>query len=299
MLVARRFSLVCLVAVAGCTIPAAQGFTVPSLNSRRSSSIVVRSDPGEEPSDATFPEAPPSSSTKDDLDELKADLFRCCDRSTKPLVDEVKMIVRDVEDMAELLGIGQCSSSSGLMNGEWELVYSPEDETRSSPFFWAFRRAFPEQADQIFGITDSIPSPVKEVGPAYQEIDLDSSTNTGKFVSKVKVATLGGFATSIMTTRASIVGIQGLDGIRLKVETTKPEESTLINTLFGPLADTINEAAPPFPSGEALEKAMPGSSEVLMRTTYCDDSLRISRNEDEFDAPFIWKRKEFASSDYV
>jgi hypothetical protein len=95
-----------------------------------------------------------------------------------------------------------------------ELLYSPEDVTRSSPFFWAFSQAFPENANQIFGITDSIPDPIKEVGPAYQTIQLDSTgtASTGKLVSRVKVATLGGIATSIMTTRADIVGSVGVDG---------------------------------------------------------------------------------------
>jgi len=161
-----------------------------------------------------------------------------------------------------------------------ELLYSPEDDTRASPFFWAFRKAYPQNSDQIFSITDSIPAPIKEVGPAFQQIDFSTSSQTGNFISRVKVATLGGLATSMMTTRGLIVGCDGLDGLRLKVETTKPEDSTIINTLFGPLGKTINESAPPFPSGDALERVQPGSSEVVMRTTFCDDTLRISRNDD-------------------
>ena len=89
-----------------------------------------------------------------------------------------------LEEIGEQVGIGQASSHSGLLTGEWECVYSLEDLTRSSPFFWAFRRAFPDQSDQIFGITDAIPAPVKEVGPAFQTIDMDANT----LVSRVKVA---------------------------------------------------------------------------------------------------------------
>jgi hypothetical protein len=44
---------------------------------------------------------------------------------------------------------------------------------------------------------------VKEVGPAFQTIAMDDSQR-GTFVSQVKVATLGGIATSIMTTSGSI-----------------------------------------------------------------------------------------------
>jgi hypothetical protein len=253
----------------------------------------------------------------DDLEDLKSELVRTCKASPKPSLDLVRSLVQQVEGVGEQLGIGQSSSSSGLLSGEWyawfsqdfmssvhifissrefarELLYSPEDMTRSSPFFWAFRRAFPDQSDEIFSITDAIPAPIKEVGPAYQEIELSNSTFTGKFVSRVKVATLGGLATSIMTTRASIVGVQGLDGIRLKIETTKPEESTAVKTLFGPLGDVVNENLPPFPSGEVLERVMPGSSEVIMRNTYCDEELRISRNDDDRSGVYVWQRKKFA-----
>jgi hypothetical protein len=237
--------------------------------------------------------------TENDLEDSKAELIKCCKASPKPGPEEVRSLVLEVESIGEQLGIGQSSALSGLLSGEWELLYSPEDVTRSSPFFWAFRRAFPDLSDQIFDITDSIPAPLKEVGPAYQEIDLNTSTNTGRFVSRVKVATLGGMATSIMTTRATIVGVEGLDGIRLKIETTKPEESTIVKTVFGPLADVVNENLPPFPSGEALEKVRPGSSEVIIRTSYCDEGLRISRNDDNPTGLYVWKRKNFATFEMV
>jgi len=237
------------------------------------------------------------------LETLKTDLFQMCSRGTKPQMYEVNDLIHQIEETGELVGIGQATTSSGLLAGEWELVYSPEDATRSSPFFWAFRRAFPDSSDQIFGITDSIPAPIKEVGPAFQEIELDTNTGTdrfntitGRFVSRVEVATLGGMATSIMTTRASIEGTDGIDGFRIKVETTKPEESTVVKKLFGQFADAINEKAPPFPSGEALEKVNPGASEVIMRTSFCDETLRISRNDEAFDEPYVWRRRAFATA---
>lgn len=200
--------------------------------------------------------------------------------------------IRDLEQLGEDAGFGQASSLSGLMSGEWELIYASDDITRSSPFFWAFRRAFPEQSDQIFEITDMIPAPIKMVGPATQTLDIDSNARpvTGTLVSRVKVATLGGVATSIMTTRCDVMNADGLDGLRLKVESTKPEESTILQKL-GPLGEMINDQTPPFPSGEALERAQPGSSEVVMRTTYCDEGLRVTRNEDRLkDDVFVWKR---------
>lgn len=176
-----------------------------------------------------------------------------------------------------------------------ELIFSPEDVTRSSPFFWAFRKAFPDNSDQIFSITDAIPAPLKEVGPAFQVIDLNTDTQTGRFVSRVKVATLGGAATSIMTTRGTIIRCEGIDGVRLKIDTTKPEGSTIVKSVFGPLGDIINENAPPFPSGAALERIRPGSSEVVMRTSFCDDGLRVSRNDEKVDDVYVWRRRAFAS----
>jgi len=244
---------------------------------------------------------PSSSSVMDQLITTKSSLIEMCTSSSKPSLATIKSQVQTLEELAEQAGVGQASSHSGILKGEWECIYAPEDVTRSSPFFWAFRRAFPENSDQIFAITDGIPAPIKEVGPAYQTIDLDSTSGggcTGTLVSRVKVATLGGLATSIMTTRCTITGAIGLDGLRLKVESTKPEDSTVLQKL-GPLGEMINTSGPPFPSGEALERVMPGSSEVVMLTTYCDEGLRISKNEDRLgEDVFVWRRKSFGDSDF-
>jgi len=244
------------------------------------------------------------------LNDLKTDLVRACNKATdkelsssslsKPTINEIRSLVKDLEDKAEMVGEGQTSSSSGLMAGEWELLYSPEDATRSSPFFWAFAQAFPDNADQIYSITDAIPAPIKEVGPAYQTIELSESgdrvTITGKLVSRVKVATLNGFATSIMTTRADITGSIGLDGLTIRVDTTKPEDSTALQLLPGPLGTLVNDNLPAFPSGDALEQIQPGSSTVIMRTTFCDDGLRISRNDAKYDDVYVWRRREFSDT---
>lgn len=208
--------------------------------------------------------------------------------SSKPSIDTVTSLVNQLEQTAELVGIGQASSSSGLLNGKWECIYAPQDLTRSSPFFWAFARAV-EQSSEIYKITDAIPAPLKEIGPAIQDIDLSNK----QLVSRVRVATLNGLATSVMTTRCEIMREEGLDRLRLKVLTTKPEESTVVKTL-GPLGDLLDQQIlKPFPSGDALEQVREGSSEVVMCTTFCDESLRISRNVDAFEEVFVWVRKEF------
>lgn len=227
----------------------------------------------------------------DDLERSKNDLLNYCQN---PDADNIiaQGKIREVEQLGEQFGIGQGSSFSGLLNGEWELVYAPEDKTRSSPFFWAFRKAFPDQSDQIFGITDAIPDPLKVVGPAFQSIEISGSS----LVSRVKVATLGGAATSIMTTRATISTENvDVDELKVKVDTTKPEESTVLKKL-GPFGEAIASSAPPFPSGEALERVAPGSSTVLMKTTFCDGSMRISCYNNNSDKKFVWKRTGFRGS---
>lgn len=230
--------------------------------------------------------------TSADLDKCKSDLLTYC-QSPAAQSNYVLDKIAAVERLGEQNGIGQGSSYSGLLAGEWELVYAPEDITRSSPFFWAFRKAFPDSSDQIFGITDAIPDPLKVVGPAYQSIDIDVSGN-GSLISRVKVATLGGVATSIMTTRATLFA-DDLETVMVRVDTTKPEESTILKKL-GPLGDTLSKSSPAFPSGEALERVKQGSSTIPMLTTFCDGTLRISCYNSKRDKKFVWKRTSFKGS---
>ena len=204
------------------------------------------------------------------------------------------------------------TNSNLLTNGVWELIYTSTDITRSSPFFWAFRRAFSgddnNTSDQIFDITDSIPAPLKMVGPATQTIDMESKT----LVSRVKIATLGGIATSIMTTRCDILGSGsngsggGSDGskddlLRIRVTSTKPEEATIVTKVLGSfLGEYINSSSPPFPSGDVLDMVVPGSSEVVIKTTFCDEGLRITRNADRpKEDVFVWKRVKFGSGQTI
>ena len=132
------------------------------------------------------------------------------------------------------------------------------------------------------------------MGPAIQEIDM-MENSSGTLVSKIKVATLNGLATSMMTTKATIIGTRGYDGLELQVETTQPKDSTIVKTLLGPLASVVEGNLPAFPSGEALEQVMPGSSRVIMKTSFCDETLRISRNANDLNGIFVWTRKSFSS----
>ena len=72
------------------------------------------------PSDEESPDTSPAS--EDRLEQIKEGLVSCCTRSTKPSVEEVQRIIQELEETAEQIGVGQASSISGLMNGEW---YAP------------------------------------------------------------------------------------------------------------------------------------------------------------------------------
>ena len=156
-------------------------------------------------------------------------------------------------------------STIPLLGGRWSLLYSSTDPTRSSPFFPAFSNAFgAQQAEQIFKLTDSIPSGIKDVEDAYQTISFDPTFKSGELVSRVKVTAFGGASESIMTTRTTFE-VQDAGGevstLSLKVGTTKPEKSTVVSMLPGFLK-SIADSAPPFPSGSALEAVKEGASGV-------------------------------------
>jgi hypothetical protein len=235
----------------------------------------------------------------------KADLIRACQtKNSTEKSSTQKATIQALVD--ELIRAASSSSSclltssttSGWLSGEWELLYSTTDATRSSPFFWAFRLAL-DTADQIFAITDAIP--LKEIGPAFQQIDWNDATGKGRLVSKVKVAIslAGGQVSSIMTTRATMTGVDGIDGVTLTIDTTKPEKSTILSSWLGPIGDVLSENAPAFPSGAVLERMVPGASRVVMRTRFCDETLRISAADDRPDEWFLWKRRTFADYDFL
>jgi len=65
--------------------------------------------------------------TSKDFSEQKENLVTLCTKSSsKPSLTEVQSYVQRLEQTAEDRGIGQCSSTTGLLNGEWygKLHYS-------------------------------------------------------------------------------------------------------------------------------------------------------------------------------
>jgi len=174
-----------------------------------------------------------------------------------------------------------------LLQGDWRLVFASEDVTRSSPFFWAWRKLlegvedpvpFTRKAfatdllsESIFAVTDGIP--VKTIGEATQTI------TEYHLVNRVSLAVFGVGQTMMTTTcqrlpaseeAADFTGHQ----LSLLVETTQPANSTL------PLADSFV-----FPSEILLGE----SALVTMSITFLDESLRVVRNAAD-DQVFVYVR---------
>lgn len=202
------------------------------------------------------------------------------------------------------------------LSGTWELIYTNDDITRSSPFFWAFRKSLlnmpippdplkiisklnenkdmsynPQTtlAETIFSITDSIP--FQDVGKSKHFINGPAN----EFISQTEikfVSPIGGFTTSSFMTTASNIKVmpkseKGDVLYELQVQSTKVLKSSLTRYLPSPLKSIFDRII--FPSGLVLEQVKKGSSIVYMRNTFVDDELRICRNDAD-DKVFVYKR---------
>ena len=116
-------------------------------------------------------------------------------------------------DLLELQGYIRCLEEStekiNDLEGEWELLYTNDDPTRSSPFFSAFRKNvkgiktpfdplnnFPEDfGEAIFKITDNIP--IKKIGSVKQYI------SNGEIKSEVRVM-VNPVGSSLMVTTSAV-----------------------------------------------------------------------------------------------
>eukprot|EP00903_Cladosiphon_okamuranus_P019804 g18203.t2 len=192
--------------------------------------------------------------------------------------------------------IADTATSEALL-GRWALVYASEDPTRSSPFFWAFRKATEglklpfgggggsgldgSVAATIFAVTDSLPS--KSVGEAVQtitekeiksEVEIFAGASAGSDKRGPEgPATFPAFR-SVMTTTSEVMDAAGTE-IKLRVAKTQVRKSAL-GRLLKPLfnLDDIE-----FLTENLLTPLKEGSTEVSMTTTYLDGLLRVSRNE--------------------
>lgn len=211
-----------------------------------------------------------------DISKLKGDIMRLAALSSRGQVsNEYKFEVQKLIQRLEEENPTKEPSKSPLLLGQWDLIFADDDITRTSPFFWAFKKATKDLKDprdlsaqfseSVFSFTDAIP--IKSIGECYQTITTDS------LQSRVQVqVVLAG--SSLMTTTSSWRSTEDPNLLELSVEKTQVLDSTVAKLL--PFLD----ADMAFPSGAALELARPGASTVYLRVTYLDEDLRVSRNED-------------------
>lgn len=167
-----------------------------------------------------------------------------------------------------------------LILGTWELLFSNDDPTRASPFFWAFKKAFkgfddPFQllgpkslAESIFLVTDSIP--LKEIGFCRQTITATpGDQNSGTFVSQVEVKA-NIFGSSKMTTSCNWHVTNEPNLLELQVLKTQVLDSTIGKLL--PILDSDRA----FPSGAALELFRFGAMRIRQNFHTCSHSISNS-----------------------
>ena len=116
---------------------------------------------------------------------------------------------RGSSTLAILKAIGRLSNGTGKSTGiareqlvgTWRLLWTDDDRTRSSPFFWAFKQAFGESlSGRVFAITDAIPEQLKRVGEARQCFQAD-----GRLVSMVPISSPVGSSVMTTTSRWALV----------------------------------------------------------------------------------------------
>jgi len=170
-------------------------------------------------------------------------------------------------------------------NGEWELVYSSSFAFRSSPFFWAVGKLLGPQADFFYSAHDH------QTGMF--------GGGCGKCVQRINVSDEASEIESDVVVKASIgvplLGfaplISGYGSVITKGTAKAITEDTIAVSL-GSLTTTVRQDdanvlpalnflnGTTVPVGDVMGRISDASSQVLMRTVYLDDDLRISELED-------------------
>lgn len=247
-----------------------------------------------------YVEAPSDTGTIDsnEVSALKADLFSMISKSDRGKKDDNLFRIKSLVESLEGLQSQSSDRDMTLLMGQWDLLWADDDATRSSPFFWAFRKATRDMKDpigligpeklseSIFKITDSIP--FKSIGKASQLFTDNVLKSEVEVDLGLPLAGFSALASSKMTTSSKFfIDPNDPDIVEITVEKTQVLQSTIEKLL--PFQLPLLGASSSFPSGAALELLKPGSSTVYMRISYLDDDLRIARNEQD-NKVFIYER---------
>mmetsp|Transcript_73621 Transcript_73621/g.127755 ORF Transcript_73621/g.127755 Transcript_73621/m.127755 type:complete len:336 (+) Transcript_73621:69-1076(+) len=171
------------------------------------------------------------------------------------------------------------------LRGRWQLIFTNDSVTRSSPFFWVLKEMFEtdpvshffDRSSRVKASTDLFSKAYfktldiflygpMSVGEAYQEI-----TDT-ELVSEVDLRNLVG--AFVMTTTSTLDSIQGRV-LELTMKTTQAVKGNIDDFL----PDIVKMGNVKFPSGLMFERIKPGITTVRAEVTYLSDELRVTRHQ--------------------
>ena len=195
--------------------------------------------------------------------------------------DEVADIVASLESLNPAFDSVQDGLKPSIQ-GEWELVYTDAQLFESSPFFLVIRELLgsleASRAKEIFRMHRAATA-TGQIGRIKQVISGDELT------SKVdlKVGIFPGQPFSILGTVVSTAActIEDDYNLRLKIRDTKIEDSNL------PFFKSFENFAK-MPVSNVVETLFKKVPESLLVTYFIDDTMRITRNQD--DSIFVYVR---------
>jgi len=225
-----------------------------------------------------------------DHDRMILNLLQLCastNRGSSASLDQKYDIEAAIAELECASPIERPSVSEAL-NGEWNLLYSSEAMTRTSPFFWGFRKAVEgvdqplpvlptELSEALFAITDGLP--FASIGTVMQTV-LGAGTNGTKTLESSVQILLRIFDPLVppqvgYITTTSSFEVESPTSLVLTVQHTAVKRSTWSQL---PVIGGLVEGAK-FPSRQVFEQVKQGSSEVIMEVSYLSDELRVTRNE--------------------
>jgi len=209
-------------------------------------------------------------------DELKRELLLLASVSDRGLFlsSEEKDIVIDI--ITQLEALNPTRATAMECYGEWDLVLTSTQAFRSSPFFQSIRSVLNDKstADNAFSLHEAATS-IGKVGRVKQVISED-----GFFTSEVELEAglmpgmpFSAKGTVITKAKFEIVGEDQWD---LFIQTTQVKNSNV------PFLDQLLDDFPvELPVGDLYNMARGSVPGFSFKTSYVDDTLRITRDVDE------------------
>ena len=182
-------------------------------------------------------------------------------------------------------------TTSELVNGDWELVYSDTHLFRSSPFFWGVGKMMGSTADFFYAAHSHQTGMFGGgVGRVVQSIDVAAGTLVSDCIVKASLGipllgfspVFSGFGSVITKGR-----LEPLDGTRFSVvaETTTVRQD---DTSVIPALNFLNGTTVPVEDAMKTVGGGEAGPEAFLDVTFLDDEMRISKLEDG--SVFVYQR---------